>query len=668
NSLYALLGGIISAGSQTFNPTGPTSPLTATSLRQFYAYDIYAGYVQDQWRFSPTLTLNLGVRYELYTPLKLQNGIALEPIIPAGSDVRQALLDPNGGYQVIGGNAGCEFCFFKADKNNFMPVASFAWAPQFNNGLGRLLTGGEGRTVIRGGYRVSYVPDQFLTAARNANAGNQGLGSTANAAVVNGSSVLNLRPDAVPAIAPPASLTLPRTFSQNNTAAFSNFGTVFAVDPDVETGKQHEFSLGLQREFGKNAIEVRYVGSVAKNLLRGLDFNQVQLFNNGFFDDFQRAQANFNLTGNAFCVTAGCQALTVFGTATTSPLRVGTGGLALATFNNQLLAGTPGELAANFLAINADFNANRPAGSQQFPLLPNPNTGAVDLLFNGARNYYNSFQAEFRRRFTGGLSYQVNYTFSKDLTDAVGTAQALFDPYLDLNNPDLEYSRADFDQTHSFNVNTIYELPFGRGKRFLNEGGAVDKLIGGFRLTTILRYGSGRPITIVDPRGTLNRAARSTRNTANSTLSKDEIKNLFGDFTRDGVRYYINPDVLFITLNADGSTTSQATRGVGQPTFAGQAFFNVAAGQVGNMERAIVNGPNTFNMDVGLAKRINFSERTFIELRAEAFNVTNRNNFLLPLLIDINSQTFGQLSPSLSTQGQGLESPRRLQFAIRFEF
>ncbi len=669
NSLYALLGGIISAGTQTFNPTGPTSPLTATSLRQFYAYDIYAGYVQDQWRFSPTLTLNLGLRYELYTPLKLQNGIALEPIIPRGADVRQALLDPNGGYQIIGGNAGCEFCFFKADKNNFMPVVSLAWAPQFNNGLGRLLTGGEGRTVIRGGYRVSYVPDQFLTAARNANAGNQGLGSTSNAAVVNGSSVLNIRPETVPSIAPPPSLTLPRTFAQNNTAAFNNFGTVFAVDPNVETGKQHEFSVGLQREFGKNAFEVRYVGSISKNLLRGLDLNQVQIFNNGFFEDFRRAQANFNLTGNAFCTTAGCQSLTVFGTSATSPLRVGTGGLALATFNNQLSAGTPGELAAQFLAINADFNANRPAGQQQFPLLPNPNTGAVDLLFNGARNYYNSFQAEFRRRFSDGLSFQANYTFSKDLTDAVGTAQALFDPYLDLNNPSLEYSRADFDQTHAFNLNTIYELPFGRGKRFLSEGGAMDKLVGGFRLTTILRYGSGRPISFVDPRGTLNRGARSGRNTANTTLSKDEIKALFGDFTRDGVRYYINPDVLLITRNADGSVTSQATRGAGQPTFANQVFFNVPAGQVGNLERAIVNGPNQFNMDVGLAKRINFGEGArYIELRAEAFNVTNRNNFLLPLLIDINSQTFGQLSPSLSTQGQGLESPRRLQFAVRFEF
>jgi hypothetical protein len=86
------------------------------------------------------------------------------------------------------------------------------------------------------------------------------------------------------------------------------------------------------------------------------------------------------------------------------------------------------------------------------------------------------------------------------------------------------------------------------------------------------------------------------------------------------------------------------------------------------LERAVVNGPNNFNMDLGINKKLRFSETTFVELRAEAFNVTNRNNFLLPLLIDVNSTTFGQLTPSLSTQSGGFESPRRLQFAVRFEF
>ena len=669
NNLLHLLGGIIDSGTQTFNPTDPTSSFAPTSLRQNYGYNNYAGYISDQWRLRPELTLNLGLRYDVITALRLKNRIALEPIIPEGADPIAALLDPNGGYQIVGGNAGCDGCFFKTDKNNFAPIVSVAWAPQFRNGFLRALGGDAGQTVIRGGFRMSYVADQFLTASRNALNGNVGLGSTALPATVNGSSQLNARPENVPAINAPAPITFPRTFAFNNSATVAgNFGTVFAVDPNVQTSRTNEYTIGIQRElpFMKSAFEIRYVGSYSNNLLRGVDVNQVQILNNGFLADFNRAAANLALTGNAFCTSAGCQPLTVFGNNANAPIRIGVaGGVSLNTFNNNLNAGTPGQLANNVLTSNADFNPNT---NTQFPLLPNPNTGAVDLLFNGARYNYNSLQAEFRRRFTDGWAFQANYTFSKNLTDAVGTAQALFDPRLDEARPELEYSRADFDQTHTFNFNTIYELPFGRGKWFLNEGGLVDKVFGGYQLTTILRYATGRPVTFVDPRGTLNRAARSTRQTPNTNLSKDELKSLFGDFRRDGVRYYFNPAALLITQNANGSVTSQATRGFGQPTFPGQVFFNVGPGQTGTLERAVVNGPSIFNVDVGVNKKIRFSETTFIELRAEAFNVTNRSNFLLPLLIDVNSTTFGQLTPSLSTQSQALESPRRMQFAVRFEF
>lgn len=687
NSLFALLGGILGSGQQTFNPADPSGPFAAQTLRQNYAFENYALYINDQWRVRPQLTLNLGLRYEINSGLKLQNGIALEPIIPDGVDPRQAILDPNGGYQLIGGNSGGNNRFYKDDKNNFGPVLSVAYSPEFKNKFMSSLFPGGGKTVMRGGFRISFVPDQFLTAARNANNGNSGLGSTALAAVVGGSAALNLRvdqPATIPLIAPPTVPTFPRPFTATNGAAFSNFGTVFAVDPNLQTGRTQEYSFGIQREVGfQSVVEVRYVGSYSNNLIRAVDLNQVQIFNNGFFADFQRAQANFNLTGNAFCTTAGCQALTIFGQSATAPLRVnnaaGTiaGSLALATFNANLQAGTPAQLAFNFISPNnIDFNGNRPAGSQQFPLLPNPNTGVADLLFNGARYNYNALQLEFRRRFANGYSFQANYTFAKNLTDAIGTSQQLVDTLLDNANPQLEYARSDFDQTHAFNFNGIYELPFGKGKRFLSEGGVIDKVFGGFQLSTIIRVGSGRPITLVDPRGTLNRTARSARQTAVSTLTKDQIKNLFGTFTYHGplqdVLFYIDPSVLTITQtrNADGSvsTTSQATRGPGTAAFTGQVFFNAPAGQTGNLERAIVNGPTQFSMDLSLSKKIRFTETKRIEFRVEAFNVLNRNNFLLPLLIDINSSTFGQLTNGFSDQSQGLDSPRRLQFAFRFEF
>jgi hypothetical protein len=675
NSLYALLGGIIGTGTRTFNPTDPTQALSAQTLRQNYEFENYALYGNDQWRISPHLTLNFGLRYEINTGLKLQNLIALEPIIPNGADPVSAILDPNGGYQIIGGNAGTPGRFSKNDANNFAPVLSFAWSPEFKNKLlGDLFPGG-GKTVIRGGFRISYLPDQFLTASRNANGGNAGLGSTAIQALQNGSSQLNLRVgDTLPLPVAPGAIALPRSYAFNNSATFSNFGTVFAVDPNLQTGRSQEYSIGIQRELGfQSALEVRYVGSYSNNLLRVLDYNQININAGGFLTDFLRAQANRNLTGNAFCTTAGCQTLTVFGTGANAPLRIGTaGGVTLATFNARLDAGTPADLALNLLNANLDFNAANTA-NPQFPLLANPNTGVADLLFNGARYNYNALQIEFRRRFSQGISFQANYTFSKDLTNAIGTSQALTDTALDNNRFELEYMRADFDQPHIFNFNGIYELPFGKGKHWLNDSNVMDKIFGGFQASTIIRYGTGRPITIVDPRGTFNRAARAARQTANSSLTKDQIKNLFGRFEKDGVLYYINPAVLSISQSKDPATgvvttTSRATNGPGQTPFAGQVFFNVPAGQVGNLERSIVNGPKQFTMDVSFVKKVAINERMRLEFRGEAFNVLNHNNYLLPLTIDINSGTFGQLTPGLSEQSSGFDSPRRLQFAIRFEF
>jgi hypothetical protein len=101
--------------------------------------------------------------------------------------------------------------------------------------------------------------------------------------------------------------------------------------------------------------------------------------------------------------------------------------------------------------------------------------------------------------------------------------------FLDNQNQHLDYGRADFDQTHVFNLNAVYDLPFGKGKYFLNgSGGAVDRLVGGWQLGGILRINTGTPLTIVDPRGTLNRVGRSANQTAVTNLTNAQISDLIG--------------------------------------------------------------------------------------------------------------------------------------------
>jgi hypothetical protein len=650
NALLSLLGGIVGSGSVAFNATAPDSGFVkGATPNRLLKTENYSLYGQDQWRVGPHFTLNLGLRYELFTPVKEANRLALEPLIPQNADPVQALLNPNTLYDFVGANANSDNRYFKFDKNNFAPVVSFAWTPEFNNGLLSSIFPGSGKSVIRGGYRVSYVNDEFVRAADNLNS-NAGLQSTASAVNSAGSSSLNARFGSLPGIAQPA-FQVPRSFNQNfvlggrgNTAT----SDVIAIDPNLKVSSSTEYNISYQREIGfQTAVEFRYVGGRSNNLVRGTNINQLDITRNGFAADFNRARANFVATGNAFCTGGTCQPLSFFTAASaTSPVRLigpsGTTTISNATFINNLNAGTPADLALSFVINNA---------ANGFPLLPNPNARDIILLNNSGQYRYNSFQMEFRRRFTQGLAFQANYTFQKTLTDAQGVGQTRIDPLLDINRPQLDYVRADYDQTHIFNFNGIYELPIGKGHHFLNQGGVLNQIIGGWQVTGIMHLGTGAPITITDARGTINRAGRAGRQTPNSSLTKEQIKALFSV-------HRVANGVLFI----DPSITSggRGAGGFGTATFPGQVFFNAAPGDTGYLERAFINGPKYFDIDAALFKTFPIGERLRFIIRAEAFNLLNRANFFLGNTTSVNSVNFGRITSTFD--------PRVVQLAGRIEF
>jgi hypothetical protein len=674
NNLLALLAGIVNAGSQTFNADSPTSGFKPQASFSPYRYANHSLFVMDRWSATRGLSITAGVRYEIYPALRLVNGLAIEPAISDPDNFVASLLNPNGRFQIIGGNAGKANAYYKTDYNNFAPTIGVAYTPHFKSGLGNFLFGSEGKTVLRGGYSQAYVNDSILTALNGADSSNVGLGSTTVNAVVNGSTNLNGRlSGALAPIAAPVFNGAPTFLFNNSPAVGGNVGNISAVDPNLQVPKVEQYSFGIQRElFGNLAVEIRYVGSRSKSLLRGADFNQIDIFNNGFLADFNRAAANLALNGTtAFCfgITAGCQALTIFqaGAGAAGHLGVGTGGLAAATFNNNLRNGTVADLARLYVSggLNNHPTVANPAAAPFLNIMPNPASGTADIIVNDATFNYNSLQIEVRRRFSQGLYLQANYTFSKNLTNAVGTSQGLFDTYLDNNNKNLDNQRADFDQTHTFNFNGIYQLPFGKGKMFLNRGGAIDQIFGGWELSGLLQWTSGAPITFIDTRGTLNRTARSARQTANTNLTNAEIRALGGIFEQNGNIYYINPAVLLQTLNpATGRYSSTASQGYGTTPFAGQAFFNTNPGQTGNMARAILNGPKFFNINASLLKSFRFTESVRLQLRAEAFNLLNNTNFTFATAAEqrpgINGTTFGQVTDTTAA--------RVMQFAFRLEF
>lgn len=678
DSLRYFLGGIIGAGAVVANPTAPGAvPEVGATLRERLEFDVYGLYVADQWRISPQLTLNFGLRYDVFTPLRNPDQVFLEPIIPNGVDQVSAILNPSGSYGYIGSSIGKPGQATYTDYDNFGPQFGFAWTPQFKNKLlGSFF--GDGRTVIRGGYRISYVNDEYVKAPLNALRGNDGLQITVNAldTLSNGTQTPNINRflrnisgtdfPGVPFVQPPF------TFVEGyNNSPF--FNTIFAVDQKLQVPRIEEYNIGIQREIGFNmALEVRYVGSRSNSLFRAFDFNQVNIRDTGFIDDFLRAQNNCRLQAATInqtglnCTNAaynpaipGSQPLPVFG-----QLPFGTF-LTNSTIIGQLQNGTPGQLAFIYASNGLDIDEN--GKGVQFKR--NPFAGPVDLLTNGGRLRYNALQVEVRRRFAQGLAFQANYTFSKALTDVPEEDQNRFDPFLDIENPQLEYSRADFDRTHAFNFNAIYELPFGKNRAFLNRGGWVDALFGGYQISTIIQFASGPPVSILDPRGTLNRTGRSGRQTAYTTLTKDQIKDLIGIFRTPNGVYFINPSVIAPDGTATGSNP-QATPG--NPAFPGQVFFNVPPGQTSNLERAFINGPSFLTVDLGLSKRFTFGERVGLQLRAEAFNLFNRPNFLFATgtpdgalgensgIFNINNTSFGQITNTYT--------PRVLQFGARFEF
>jgi hypothetical protein len=288
-------------------------------------------------------------------------------------------------------------------------------------------------------------------------------------------------------------------------------------------------------------------------------------------------------------------------------------------------------------------------------------------MTNGAMYNYNGLQTEVRKRFSNGMQFQANYTFQKTLTTASGTDQFKFNVNLDNDHPEWEYQRADYDQTHVFNFNGIYELPFGNGKKWLNQGGWVNRAFGGFQMTSIVNIATGAPLTFVDRRGTWNRASQSDRQTPQTNLSKSQIKDLVGIYKTNCGVYYINPSV--INLNQQTCTgTGRATEGLGATPFAGQVFFNNGPGQTGTLERAFINGPLYVNWDFGMIKNVQVTETSRLQFRVEAFNLLNRANFSIAGtgqsgangIFEVNSSTFGRLS--------GTFAPRIVQLVGRFEF
>jgi hypothetical protein len=538
------------------------------------------------------------------------------------------------------GNASLTFVpdpLYKRDWNN--------WAP--NIGLAYDISG-KGTTVIRAGYSIAYAFDNLINDIPNTIffAVNNGLSSTVN--LVNRTEIVS---KGLPTLQPPT-FGIPTTFEANFEASPNSPPAYGVVDPNLATPYVQQWNVSLGHEVKGFQLEARYIGNHAVKMLRGLDFNQININQGGYVQDFIKARNNgalsiaangkFDPRFNA--AIPGSQRLPFFDSLPSG------GFLTNATVAGSIQRGEAGGLAqtyqSNFLLPNDDFS-----------FFPNPLTLYQNVLTNYSNSTYNGLQLLVSRRTTGGSQFQVSYTFSKSLSDAL--AQRGLDPILDVTNPKLEKARTPFDTTHAFKVIHTFPVPLGGNHRLhLNAFG--DRIIGGWTYSGFLRVECGPPVSFRSQRGTLNRPARSGENTVDTTLTLSQLKDITGIYMTGNGPFFVDPKHI-------NPTTGAAVAPDLAPAFDGQVFFNPQPGSLGSLQRRIIDGPGFWMYDATLSKSFKITERQSLEFRAMAYNLFNHPNFFVgDTDANINSSTFGQIT-SMNFTNYGV-STRQMQFGLMYRF
>jgi hypothetical protein len=684
-NVWANLVGNLSSASATLNVSSPTSGFVpgATRARLFQQRDL-ALYVQDQWRARSNLTLNLGVRWDYMGVPTIPNGLAIQltdhrhifgvsgfgnlfnPNAPAGA------APPIGTLDFVSGDTGKGL--YNNDWNNFAPFFGFAWSPDYDSGIGKKIFGGPGKSSIRGGYSISYLRDGFTVISNALGVGTTNPGLIANVANTTPTGVLTGA--GVPL--PGATFGIPITDRTNNVANPNN--SLWAIQPDLKTPYVQQWSFGIEREIARDtALEIRYSANHAIKLYRAVDFNEINVFENGFLQEFLNAQGNLAafIAANPNCGQAG-QVPCSFAPGSapgTVPLPIfqrffNTGVSAANGFLNTTFIShlnpqnnNIGSIAST-LAFSNIYRASRELAANGIPanfFVANPNSLASRLLTNDSMSNYHSLQAEVRKRFSGGLQFQADYTFSKALTDAPdaqGNNQSTLENFRTFRDKRLDYRRSNDDQAHRFVANGIYDLPFGRGRRFLSGTNSfVNQAIGGWSVGGIVVWSTRPPFFITAGRTTFNAWPVGTE--ANNLpaqlvgISFEEFSKNVGIFrTPQGV-FWFNPELLNITTSP---TTGRIVSSTLNPGLLGPP----APGTFGNFPMNGIDSGRFFNFDLSATKRFPIGERVSFEIKTTFINILNNANFTFGNT-QFDSTSFGRIT---ATTG----SPRVIHFmgSLRF--
>jgi hypothetical protein len=275
------------------------------------------------------------------------------------------------------------------------------------------------------------------------------------------------------------------------------------------------------------------------------------------------------------------------------------------------------------------------------PRAPHPNWFELYSTFNAGEANYNALEVEASHKTSHGLYFNANYTLAKNLADNQGDTPAAFAGEVNYGVPianrfdvHSDYGNVEGARRHRFLFSSVYQLPFGEGRTFLNTGGWKNAMLGGWEMTNVTLLETGPWLTP----GISDSYDQSNTNVVNRGA-------------------YLRPDQVSANLYQGQSRAHYFNLAAFSPTPAG-------AGRFGNAGVGILEGPGTATASLGLAKVFNLGERVRLRFESTFTNVFNHTNFAPPAT-QIDNPTFGVLSAGQTAENAG---NRTGQLALRVEF
>jgi hypothetical protein len=672
----------------------------------------YEFYGQDQWRIKSNLTFTYGLRYSILQPPYETTGTQVSPTISlhdwfnqrAAAAAQGNVFDPAVGFQ-LSGQANGKAPYWSYDYKDVAPRVAFAYSPKADDGWSKRFWGGPGKTSIRAGYGIYFdhfgegITNTFdregsfgLTTAEINPAGIQTVDQSARY-----SGLYNIPTSSAlgPLVGAPPTGPFP-VFPPSGAATPGGFAITWGLDDKLKTPYSHVIDFSITRELPSNFVfEASYVGRFAHRLLQEEDlaeptnlydpaskttyFQAAQALARNYYagvpiQNISAASIGTKYWENKFPAAAGAAVNQLFGTSSElpgttqpclgNPLSNNAGVTATQAMYDLFcnyagnettaleLADAPGLITSTCFPACATINGALTNGYDYY----SPQFSSMDAWRSIGNSAYSAGQFSLRHK-SGGLEFDLNYTYSRSVDDGsnaervstfegTGFASQIINSWL----PQQNRAVSDFDTTHIVNANWVYQLPFGRGKHFASGmNGVANSVFGGWTVSGLWRWSTGYPFTLISPEWATNYDLETPAVPISNARPKTGS---------------------FIVAQATGGTGPNVFKdpGITDPSNSNAAInlFRPAYPGEGGLRNGL-RGPGTFDIDTTLTKSWAIKEGQLVKFSWSMYNVTNSVRFDVGTM-QLNGNDQLSASSSFGNFSSTLSNPRVMEFMLRYVF